>query len=112
MLANAGFTVLESQRVVGQCGKLYKMEHANDAAGGYFDLGDLSVDNMVFILDYFSAGLLQAEALEEKKGVKVTEDTQRKLILQEIRNGLTTDGAMSLGRFCLAVKSQETGSST
>lgn len=109
MLADAGFSIVEMQRVVGMYGKLYETSSTNNAAGGEnaTDFKEFTVENFIFLLDYFSSALMEAGALEGKKGIKVTDEVERKVMLGQIRDGFNTDGAMSVGEFFLAMKPME-----
>lgn len=109
MLADEGFSVVETQRAVGMYGSLYEVDSTHNATSeeNVTDFNNFTVENFVFLLDYFSSALMQAGAVEGKKGIKVTDEAERKLMLQEIRDGFNTDGAMSVGRFFLVMKPME-----
>ena len=103
MLAAAGFAVNESRRGVASHGKLCTVYSGADG-GDLSEYEDFSTNNMVFILDHLSAALLRSGALEAPKGVAVTTEEGRRALLQEIKDGLEREGALSLGGYCIGEK--------
>ena len=102
-LSQAGFTVQESARGLATYGRLCRVHSGNDG-GELSEYEDFSVDNMVFILDHLATALQRADSLEAPKGVKCTTEPERRALLQEIKERLCADGALSVGRYWIARK--------
>ncbi|KAI0710331.1 hypothetical protein C8T65DRAFT_193332 [Cerioporus squamosus] len=105
MLSTAGLSVVESRRGYATAGKLCHNFRGN--AGDTSAFEDFSVENYIFIFEHLAPALLAKGELYQPDGTKVTSEQEMQAMLQEIRDGLRAEGALSIGRYFIAKKTAE-----
>ncbi|KAI0753484.1 hypothetical protein C8Q80DRAFT_1267876 [Daedaleopsis nitida] len=104
MLSNAGFTVVEKGRGYAAAGKICRSRSFNGTSLNLAEFEEFSVENLVFIFEHLAKDLFAQAELYECKDVKVTTMEGVECMLQEVRSGLLTEGAVSIGGYFIAKK--------
>ncbi|KAJ7071878.1 hypothetical protein B0H15DRAFT_957435 [Mycena belliarum] len=107
MLERAGFTVAETEVAPTPIGKLCRKVAGlrGDSIAAY---EALSADNFIFVLREFATRTLRGGRLEVQRGTRIVEKEALEAVLEEVRQGVRTEGAVVMCAYFVARK-QEMG---
>ncbi|KZT21920.1 hypothetical protein NEOLEDRAFT_1098552 [Neolentinus lepideus HHB14362 ss-1] len=103
MLAAAGFSIIDTHRAAAPSGKLCRTIAGGDLA----EFEEFSVENLEFIFEHFAAVLMAKGKLQTPDGKKVTTQEALDAMVAEVKEGIRSEGALSLGRYIVARKDGE-----
>ncbi|KAJ6583458.1 hypothetical protein DFH09DRAFT_1275212 [Mycena vulgaris] len=95
MLEQAGFKTESTELGTGGVGPLCRALKGLDG-GSLAAYEEFSVENTMFMVDQFVAIMLKTGALEVPPGHRVSDEDEIKTIVEEVRKGLKTEGALGV----------------
>ncbi|CDO69438.1 hypothetical protein BN946_scf184791.g33 [Trametes cinnabarina] len=101
ILREAGFEVVDTNRIISPIGKLCPIMRPDVSEAG---LESFTMENPLFIFRYFGSALLAKGKLTTPDGASVTSPEGLQRILKEIEEGFRTEGAVTYARYCVAKK--------
>lgn len=92
LLNDISLPIIQSTRGISPFGKLCHVYKGLDG-GSLASEADFSLENFDLVLEVLSQSMLKRGVLEAPKGTKIETEEGRKLLVQEIRDGIKEEGA-------------------